>query len=162
MKRSSRRREFQEKKWKDRLLARERKTIKKTLENTLPKGQKWTTPPIYMIGHAGMGFGSRIKGFRRYGGKWMRKTHARYSPVAIVNEYRTSQVCGYCGCQVVRPLSNNKKRSNGACQCINPRCISFKNRHATNGRDQMAAANILVKGLARVENIKIPPLELSL
>lgn len=36
------------------------------------KTQSLKRPPIYMIGHAGMGYGSSIKGCRLYGEQWMR------------------------------------------------------------------------------------------
>jgi hypothetical protein len=44
---------------------------------------------VMLIGDRGYGYGSRITGFNRYGGKWKHKIHGKYTTVAITNEYKT-------------------------------------------------------------------------
>lgn len=48
------------------------------------------------VGDQGTGFGSRIKGFPRYGGGWRPQIHGGYSTVYVTNEYNTSQTCVFC------------------------------------------------------------------
>lgn len=67
-------------KCRDRLCAQERKSVEQN-------GKRL----VMLIGDRGFGYGSRITGFNRYGGKWKHKIHGNYTTVAITNEYKTSQ-----------------------------------------------------------------------
>ncbi|KAI7873423.1 hypothetical protein K492DRAFT_241264 [Lichtheimia hyalospora FSU 10163] len=154
--------EFRKRLYKARILAQERQQLFKSLKWEHSKSaatndlSKHTT---MMIGASGMGYGSTIKGFFRFGGKWMREDHAKYLPVAIVDEYRTSQICPYCGHQITRPKTNNGKKSLGGAMCTNPYCVSVKAGRACNGRDIMAATNICLKGYSCIFNKPINQLD---
>jgi hypothetical protein len=110
-----------------------------------------------LIGDRGFGYGSRITGFNRYGGKWKRKIHSNYTTVAITNEYKTSQTCVYCFGPIIHPKQRVKKKDkfvlkecNGAMQCINPNCISVKKGKAIQSRDKVSAMAIAISGLTKL------------
>jgi len=52
--------------------------------------------PVMLVGDAGTGVGSRIKGHTRRGGKKLRKEHTKHCPVVMTDEYRSSRTCTYC------------------------------------------------------------------
>jgi hypothetical protein len=56
------------------------------------------------IGDGGMGVGSTIKGFRRYGGKWKQELHDINVNVCITNESMTPQTCIYCFSKLGNPI----------------------------------------------------------
>ncbi|KAF9571998.1 hypothetical protein EC968_010475 [Mortierella alpina] len=94
----------------------------------------WRLPspiPVFLIGAAGTGVGSRIKGHERRGGGKMREQHRQSAVVAITNEYRTSQTCYACFRQLrlarSRRFLNGKVKSisvHGAVECLNRNCDS--------------------------------------
>jgi hypothetical protein len=102
--------------------------------------------PVICIGNGGTGQGSSIKGFARRGGKWLSKRHGRYFPVAITNEYRTSQTCCFCYAQVIRPLKADGTKCQGSSRCVNVLCPAVIAGRATQGRDKMAAVTIAIAG----------------
>ncbi|KAI8876273.1 hypothetical protein K501DRAFT_308610 [Backusella circina FSU 941] len=58
---------------------------------------------VMVIGDRGTGVGSRIKGHRRYVGRWKQELHGRNTTMYIKNENRTSQTCVYCFLPIVHP-----------------------------------------------------------
>ncbi|KAI9259844.1 hypothetical protein EDC94DRAFT_585685 [Helicostylum pulchrum] len=86
---------------------------------------------IKFVGDRGAGVGSRIKGHRRYGGKWL-------GNVCITNEHMPSQTCVYCFQHLERPLLIEEKDgkikrryTKGSLIYINPGCVSVKHHRAT-------------------------------
>ncbi len=55
------------------------------------------------IGNRGYGYGSRIKGHRRFGSFWKQKIHSKYTTVLLTNESKTSQTCVFCFSTIVHP-----------------------------------------------------------
>jgi hypothetical protein len=51
---------------------------------------------IMFIGDRGTDVGSRVKGFRRYGGHWKEGVYGLNTPVCVTNENKTSQTCIFC------------------------------------------------------------------
>jgi hypothetical protein len=83
------------------------------------------------IGDRGYGYGSKIKGHRRFGGFWKQKIHSKYTTVLVTNENKTSQICVYCFSSIVHPkrevIVKGKrvyKEVNGSFMCTNPKCVS--------------------------------------
>ncbi|KAI8879799.1 hypothetical protein K501DRAFT_192787 [Backusella circina FSU 941] len=113
----------------------------------------------------GHGFGSRIKGFRRFGGIWKQKKHSLNTPVVITNEYHTSQICIFCYGFLQHPLKkvqdkdgNDKMVSfNDSFLCENPNCIPYLTGTASHGRDQLSSLSIGLSGLsATLFGIQVP------
>ncbi|KAF9557979.1 hypothetical protein EC968_007327 [Mortierella alpina] len=118
---------------------------------TLPSGP--SPIPVFLIGAAGTGVGSRIKGQARRGGGMMREQHRQSAVVAITNEYRTSQTCYACFRQLrfarSRRFINGKVKSvsvHGAVECLNRNCDSFKAGRTIKPRDVNAAMCIGIAG----------------
>ena len=42
------------------------------------------------------GVGSRVKGYPKYGGKWLKEICGKRSMICIINERMASQMCLYC------------------------------------------------------------------
>lgn len=111
--------------------------------------------PVLMIGNAGTGVGSRIKGHSRRGGGKMRAEHRRYCTVGMTDEYRSSKTCVYCSHQVRQARARRVDRINktiktvtvnGTVECVNPNCISFTCGYTIKSRDPHAAVGIAIAG----------------
>jgi hypothetical protein len=133
-------------KCRDRLCAQERKSVEQNGKHL-----------VMLIGDRGFGYGSRITGFNRYGGKWKHEIHGNYTTVAITNEYKTSQTCVYCFAPIIHPKQRLKvkdkmilKECNGAMQCINPECVSVKEGKSIQSRDKVSAMAIAISGLTKL------------
>jgi len=112
--------------------------------NQLPK-----VAPIMLIGDAGTCVGSRLSGHLRRGGGRMRHEHARYSVVALQDEYMTSQTCVFCfsRTRLARAFRDGKLVNvRGAVVCQNPDCISNRMGYTTKPRDNHAALAIALAG----------------
>ncbi|KAL0095493.1 hypothetical protein J3Q64DRAFT_1629365, partial [Phycomyces blakesleeanus] len=84
------------------------------------------------IGVWGTGVGFRIKGFRKYGGKWKQKIHGEAANVCITNECKTSQTCIFCFSPLTSPRIPGKKEGSYKINkdvflCINLNCITVMN-----------------------------------
>ncbi|ORE22154.1 hypothetical protein BCV71DRAFT_271918 [Rhizopus microsporus] len=82
--------------------------------------------PITFVGGCGLGIGSRIKGYMRYGGHWKPLKRRLY----------TSN-----GARRLRTI-------NGAFICDNPNCVSVQAKKAVKGRGTLSAMEIGLSGLA--------------
>ncbi|KAG0183760.1 hypothetical protein DFQ28_001038 [Apophysomyces sp. BC1034] len=124
----------------DRVAANERQTI---ASSALPRGtSSKNVIPVMAIGTQGTCVGSRIKGHLRYGGKWLRERHHRYTPVCMTDGFRSSQACIFCFRKVIRPQGRNFHQTakvNGSSECVNPDCISYKTGRTTQNRNVEAA-----------------------
>ena len=120
-----------------------------------------------LIGSAGTGVGSRIKGHSRRGGKKMRKEHMQHCVVGMTNEYRSSQTCVFCFqpvqlAQSRRVINGNVKtvKVHGAVECVNPSCDSFKCGYTIKSRDPHASVCIAIAGascLLSPSRVTLPP-----
>lgn len=85
------------------------------------------------IGYRGTGVGSRIKGFRRYGGRSKENIHTEAANVCITNKNLTSQTCvfyfgGLSHPRIKKQAKNGKRYTKvikGTVYCTNPACISL-------------------------------------
>ncbi|ORE02002.1 hypothetical protein BCV72DRAFT_235454 [Rhizopus microsporus var. microsporus] len=59
---------------------------------------------IMLVGSRGLGVGSRIKGYMRYGSYWKPLRHSLYTYVCITNEHNISQTCSYCFQKLSHPV----------------------------------------------------------
>lgn len=123
--------------------------------------------PIMLVGDSGTGVGSRIQGHDRRGGKKMRREHMQHCPVVLTNEFRSSKTCIYCFQELekayARRIVNGQVkmvRVNGALECTNPDCDSFKASYTIKSRDAHSAVAIALAGasalLSRAHEV-IPP-----
>ena len=108
---------------------------------------------IMCIASSGTAVGARIKGHAKRGGRTIRNRHGRHVPVAMTNEFRTSQTCCVCFNPIIHPTQRKlvkdqwKKVSNkGTSICVNPECRAFKAGHAAQTRDVQAAVCIAIAG----------------
>jgi len=123
--------------------------------------------PVMLIGTAGTGVNSRIKGHARRGGGKMREQHRRHCTIGMTNEYRSSQTCVWCFQQTrlarSRRIINGRITSvkiHGAVECINPSCISFKCGYTIKPRDPHSAIAIAIAGasiLLSTSRSTLPP-----
>lgn len=109
------------------------------------------------IGDRGTGIGSRIKGFRRYGGTWKEGIHAEAASVCITNENLTSKTCVFCFSRLNHPRVSQTKNSRkfekkilGTLYCTNPLCVSVIAKRAIKCRDSLSALAIGLVGLSTV------------
>lgn len=106
------------------------------------------------IGDRGTGVGSRIKGFRRYGGRWKEQMHGEAVNVCITDENRTSQTCLFCYNKLIHPKTQtgeNRYRSiKGTLLCANPLCISVIKQKAAKSRDALSSLAIGLVGFSTV------------
>jgi hypothetical protein len=122
---------------------------------------------INFVGDRGYCVNSRIKGFRKYGGKWKPTRHSRYCPTIITNEYNSSQTCVYCFAKTTHPakaVTTKKgvllKSVNGTSVCSNPQCILSKVAATHQPRDRMSALAIGLAGLSRIAlGVTMPPFQ---
>ena len=123
------------------------------------QGQKNNT--IAFVGDRGYSVGSRIKGFKKYGGKWKPHNHSRYISTIITNEFNTSQTCVYCFHKTTHPVhivDNILQTSNGTSVCTNPACILVKSGSSHKGRDAISSLAIDLSGLSYLAlGVPFPP-----
>lgn len=112
---------------------------------------------LMFIGNRGTGASSRIKGLRRYGGKWKENIHSEAVNVCLANENMTSQTCVFCFNRLNHPLV--EQINNGKCfmkkiqvtlYCTNPSCVSVLSRRAIKSRDSISALAISLVGLSTI------------
>ncbi|KAK3825711.1 MAG: hypothetical protein J3Q66DRAFT_420773 [Benniella sp.] len=108
-----------------------------------------------LVGDAGTGIGSRIKGHARRGGKKLRKEHIKHCPVVITDEYRSSRTCTYCYHELQTARYRRTKdgkdqivRVHGALECTNSDCPSFQIGYTIRPRDAQAAVAIAIAGVS--------------
>ena len=97
-----RRTELIDKKFREVVCSRERKKLKSRKRKHL----------LMFIGDRGFGYGSKIKGHRRYGGYWKQKIHSKYTTVLVTNENKTSQTCVFCFSSVFHPKQQINYKGN--------------------------------------------------
>jgi hypothetical protein len=104
---------------------------------------------IGCIGAAGTGVGSRIGGHSRRGGAKLRQEHRQHSTVTITDEFMTSKTCPFCFRRTqparARRLVGGEMKTvsiNGAMECRNQHCESFKVGYSIKSRDGQASFNI--------------------
>ena len=102
---------------------------------------------VQFVGDRGTGVGSRLKGFRKYGGKWLEVLRSQQNIVCITNEQKTSQLCIFCFEKLCHPRCSGKRTTKGALQCVNPACVSVKNGRAIKSRDRLSSLSIGLAGL---------------
>ncbi|RCH88096.1 hypothetical protein CU097_004618 [Rhizopus azygosporus] len=137
--------ELQKRKYTDRLCSDERRYATSSRK----------VKHIMFVGDRGLGIGSRIKGYMRYGGHWKPLKHSLYTSVCITSEHNTSQTCIYCFQKPSHPLQTVYKNGarrlrtiNGTFICDNPSCVSVQAKKAVKGRDTLSAMVIGLSGLA--------------
>lgn len=121
--------------------------------------------PVMLIGDAGTGVGSRIKGQARRGGNKMREEHIRHCPIAMTDEFRSSKTCIFCFAQVQQARScrtiGGKVKTvsvHGAIECVNPDCPSVKCGYTIRPRDPHAAVAIAIAGASvLLQGRTLPP-----
>ncbi|KAF9953766.1 hypothetical protein BGZ72_005184, partial [Mortierella alpina] len=124
--------------------------------------------PIHLIGHAGTGVGSSIRGHCRRGGNKFRKYHARTALALVVDEFKTTKVCSYCFARtrlarqrrVMKDSQIKMVACNGAIECVNINCQSRRLGHTIRNRDGNASQSIGVSGVSALlsgDNQPIPP-----
>ncbi|KAI8091844.1 hypothetical protein BDF21DRAFT_332801 [Thamnidium elegans] len=62
------------------------------------------------IGDRGTGIGSRVKGFRRFRGKWKEEIHSEAVNECLTNENLTSQTYVFCFDRLVHPQIKRTKK----------------------------------------------------
>ncbi|CEG63524.1 hypothetical protein RMATCC62417_00653 [Rhizopus microsporus] len=109
---------------------------------------------VMFMGDRGIGIGSTIKGYRRYGGQWKQNRHSKDVAVCITNEHKTSQTCTYCFGQLRRPTARYlvsgktvKRRVKATFTCFNRQCILWQERRSCQTRDTVSAAAIALSSL---------------
>ncbi|KAI7853577.1 hypothetical protein BDC45DRAFT_569955 [Circinella umbellata] len=124
-----------------------------------------------LIGLAGKGFNTFLKGRPRRGGKKFQSAHYHSTAVGLQNEHRSSQTCAFCfsPLELLPPniVKNGKKKktSHGALICTNPECPAVKAGYTTFNRDSVAATGIGLAGTATLlslDRIPLPPYNPSL
>ncbi|KAI7858003.1 hypothetical protein BDC45DRAFT_499849 [Circinella umbellata] len=113
---------------------------------------------MMLIGLAGMGFNTFLKG-RPRGRKRFRSAHYHSTAVGLQNEHRSSQTCVFCfsPLELLPPniVKNGKKKktSHVTLICTNPECPAVKSGYTTFNRDPVGATGI---GLAGTTTL-LPP-----
>ena len=109
------------------------------------------------IGDRGTGVGSRIKGFKRYGGRWKEVIHSEATNVCVTNENLTSKTCIFCFRRLTHPrISVTKngevfsRKVKGSFYCTNPLCVSVLSKCAAKSRDSLSALAIGIVGLSTI------------
>ncbi|KAF9578965.1 hypothetical protein BGW38_004979 [Lunasporangiospora selenospora] len=112
---------------------------------------------VMLIGDAGTGVGSRIKGHARRGGGKMRKEHRQHCTVGITSEYRSSKTCIFCFQEVrlarARRVIRGEVKTvkvHGAVECVNPKCPSLKCGYSIRPRDVHSAVAIAIAGASNL------------
>ncbi|KAI9258813.1 hypothetical protein BDA99DRAFT_102309 [Phascolomyces articulosus] len=112
---------------------------------------------MMLIGLAGMGFNTFLKGRPRRGGKRVRKAHRTSTTVALQNELMPSQICVFCfqppsllPATILKDGKKQKKHSHGTLTCNNSNCPAVLAGYTTFNRDAVGATGI---GLAAVTTI---------
>ncbi|KAI9246549.1 hypothetical protein EDC94DRAFT_664910 [Helicostylum pulchrum] len=78
----------------------------------------------------GTGVGSRIKGFRRYGGRWKEDIHDEATTIFVKGDKKFNGT------------------SKGSFWCTNPLCVPVRYKSAIKSRDALSALAIGVAGLS--------------
>ncbi|CAO3668667.1 unnamed protein product [Rhizopus microsporus] len=137
--------ELQKRKYADRLCSDERRYATSSRK----------AKPIMFVGDCGLGIGSRIKGYMRYGGHWKPLKLNLYTSVCITSKHNTFQTCIYYfqklshSVQTVYKNGARRLRAiNGAFICDNPNCVSVQAKKAVKGRGTLSAMEIGLSGLA--------------
>ncbi|PHZ07482.1 uncharacterized protein RHIMIDRAFT_274513, partial [Rhizopus microsporus ATCC 52813] len=109
------------------------------------------------IGNRGIGVGSRIKRYQRYGGDWKQKLHEQETQVCITNENMTSQTCVYCFSKLDHPIHKRMIKgkeitvtSKGPFICRNPKCVLVTKRQPVKSRDTLSALTVGLLGLSYI------------
>jgi hypothetical protein len=109
---------------------------------------------VMFIGDKGTGFGSRINGHMKYGGKWKEEAHSQDTNVVITNEGFTPKLYSFCCQYPNHPLqkkSNNtmvKPKSSSLCKNLD--CILYKHHQSANARDSLSVLSIAIVGATSV------------
>jgi hypothetical protein len=133
----------------DRIASKERRFIS-------DREKPLKTPPktvIMCIGMVRTGVWSRIKGHaKRSGGQFRRVV-----PVAMTNEFMSSQTCCYCFNTIDHPNKRKLNRrqykiaaNNGTSICINPKCPSYQAGKNCQNRDVQASKCIAIAAASRL------------
>ncbi|KAF9554577.1 hypothetical protein EC968_009551, partial [Mortierella alpina] len=121
---------------------------------------------VHLIGHAGLGVNSPIRGHCRRGGYRFRQQHARSTLAVIVNENKTTKICAFCFDRV--RLARARKRvgkkikivtTNGSVECTNADCPTRLSHHTVRNRDGNASTSISVSGFSALLDPERKPLE---
>ena len=89
--------ELQKRKYADRLCSDERRYATSSRK----------AKPIMFVGDRGLGIGSRIKGYMRYGGHWKPLKHNTYTSICITSKHNTFQTCIYYLQEWCKTITNN-------------------------------------------------------
>jgi hypothetical protein len=83
--------------------------------------------------------------------------HQKYAVVSMTDEYRSSQTCIFCFKQIVlvkarRQVNGNERlvKVNGAVECVNKACPSFKCNYTIKARDTHSAVAIAIAGASNL------------
>ncbi|KAF9968558.1 hypothetical protein BGZ70_002462 [Mortierella alpina] len=124
---------------------------KRTLAKLCAEEQRF----VCGAGHAGLGINSPIRGHCRRGGYRFRQQHARSTLAIIVNENKTTKICGHCFDRV--RLARARKRvgqkikvvtTNGSVECTNKDCPTRLSHRTIRNRDGNASTSINVSGFS--------------
>ncbi|EIE82340.1 hypothetical protein RO3G_07045 [Rhizopus delemar RA 99-880] len=109
------------------------------------------------IGDRGTRVGSRIKGFKKYGGRWKEVIHSEATNVCVTNENLTSKTCIFCFRRLTHPrISVTKngevfsRKVKGSFYCTNPLGVSVLSKCAAKSRDSLSALAIGIVGLSTI------------
>jgi hypothetical protein len=109
------------------------------------------------VGDRGYGFGSKIKGYVKYGGRWKQELHSRYTSVFVTNEHNSSQTSVFCYAKLAHPtkiVTRNGKQFitevKGTFRCLNEKFLLSAQNATHKGRDAVSALAI---GLAGATNV---------
>ncbi|KAI7859400.1 hypothetical protein BDC45DRAFT_530642 [Circinella umbellata] len=103
---------------------------------------------MMLIGLAGTGFDTFLKGRPRRGGNKFQSAYYHSTAIGLQNEHRSSQTCGFCFLPLELLPSNifkngkKKKTSHGSLICTNPDCPAVKAGYTTFNRDSVGATGI--------------------
>ncbi|CAO3646917.1 unnamed protein product [Mucor hiemalis] len=138
--------EIQKKKFLDSMVDKERRDM-------APK--KGWRKVVQFVGDRGTGVGTRIKGYRKYGGRWLENMRGQRGNVCLTDEYRTSQTCVYCFSQLEHPYfieqkngKLTKKSTKGSLMCVNLECVTAKYHRSVKSRDALSSLAIGLTGLS--------------
>ncbi|KAG1556418.1 hypothetical protein G6F49_006289 [Rhizopus delemar] len=148
-----RHREIQKHRFTHRICTKKLKALSQTSGNNPSTKKKL----VMFIGDRGTGVGFRIKGFKRYGGRWKEVIHSEAANVCITNENLTSKTCIFCFRRLTHPrISVTKngevfsRKVKGSFYCTNPLCVSVLSKCAAKSRDSLSALAIGIVGLSTV------------
>ncbi|KAG1048531.1 hypothetical protein G6F43_009083 [Rhizopus delemar] len=148
-----RHREIQKHRFTHRICTKERKALSQTSGNNPSTKKKL----VVFIGDRGARVGSRIKGFKKYGGRWKEVIHSEAANVCVTNETLNSKTCIFCFRRLTHPrISVTKngevfsRKVKGSFYCTNPLCVSVLSKCAAKSRDSLSALAIGIVGLSTI------------